>query len=132
MKEFIKKKSAGFYFLTIAVILEIISLARFLMWTDEHSGMDIVIILGFAVGIILGIVLMFYENPILIVLVTAAFTIAGIRLLTDSVGSFVDAFQGINMFGDATQVGNIISITVLIMIGIVASLIASFLKRVKE
>ena len=132
MKEFIKKKSAGFYFLVIAVVLEIISLVRFLIWAGSHDGMDIMIILGFIVGIVLGILLMFYENPILIVLTTAAFAVAGIRLLTDSVGSFVDAYQGINMFGDATQVGNIISMTVLIMIEVAASLVSSFLKRVKE
>ena len=100
-------------------------------YTNRYN-LDIMIILGFIVGIVLGILLMFYENPILIVLTTAAFAVAGIRLLTDSVGSFVDAYQGINMFGDATQVGNIISMTVLIMIGVVASLVSSFLKRVKE
>ncbi|HJA65736.1 MAG TPA: hypothetical protein H9955_05455 [Candidatus Mediterraneibacter cottocaccae] len=131
MKEFIAKKSAGFYFLVIAVVLEIISLIRFLVWAGAHSGMDLLIVGGFVAGIILGLVLVFYDNAILMVLMTAGFSIAGIRLLTDSVGSFVDAFQGINMFGDATQVGNIISMIVMIMIGVLACMIASFLNRAK-
>ena len=44
----------------------------------------------------------------------------------------MDAFQGINMFGDATQVNTIVSISVVMGIGVALSVIASFLKRVKE
>ena len=57
---------------------------------------------------------------------------ATVKILTDSVGSFVDAFQGIQMFGDATQVHNIVSIAAVAGIGILISVIAAFCKRVNE
>jgi hypothetical protein len=41
----------------------------------------------------------------------------------------VDAFQGINMFGDATQVGNIVSIAIVMGIGVLLTIISGFLRR---
>ncbi len=75
---------------------------------------------------------MFYDNDFLVIAVTALLSAALLQLLVDSVGSFVDAFQGIVMFGDPTQVGSIISISAFICVGILASIIAGFLKRKKS
>lgn len=132
MKEKLQTKSAGFYFVVLAVIAAVASVIRFMMWAPKHNSMDGVIIAALAAGIVLDIVLMVKDNDYVMVLSTICYSVAAVKILTDSVGSFVDAFQGINMFGDASQVNTIISIAVVMGISVLLSIIASFLKRVKE
>lgn len=132
MKKYISKKTVGFYFLAFAGILELISLVRFLLWAPEHDGMDLWIIVTLAIGIILTVLVSVKDNDYLLIVITIMYSIPAIKLLTNSVGSFVDAFQGINMFGDATQVGTIISICTVMAVGILLCIISSFLKRQKE
>ena len=127
----LKEKAVGFYFLVVTAIIGIISLIRFAVWAPAHNTMDVVIIAALVTGIVLNIILLIKDNNYLIILMTACYSVAAIKVLTDSVGSFVDAFQGINMFGDATQVGTVISISALMGVGVLLSIIASFLKRVK-
>lgn len=127
----LKEKAVGFYFLVITAIIGIISLIRFAVWAPAHNTMDAVIIVALVIGIVLNVILLIKDNDYLIILMTACYSVATIKVLTDSVGSFVDAFQGINMFGDATQVGTIISISAVMGVGVLLSIIASFLKRVK-
>jgi len=124
----LKNKAAGFYFAIIACVIGIISMIRFVMWAPKHNSMDYIIIAALVIGIVLDIVLMVREYSILKVLTTACYSVAAVKILTDSVGSFVDAFQGINMFGDATQVGTIISIAAVMFVGVLLSIISSFLK----
>ena len=124
----LKNKAAGFYFAIIACVIGIISMIRFVMWAPKHGSMDYIIVAALAIGIILDIVLMVREYSILKVLTTACYSVPAVKILTDSVGSFVDAFQGINMFGDATQVGTIISIAAVMFVGVLLSIISSFLK----
>ncbi len=124
----LKNKAAGFYFAIIACVIGIISMIRFVMWAPKHNSMDYIIIAALVIGIVLDIVLMVREYSILKVLATACYSVAAVKILTDSVGSFVDAFQGINMFGDATQVGTIISIAAVMFVGVLLSIISSFLK----
>ena len=81
------------------------------------------------IGILADVILLVKEMDILKVIATAAYTIAAVRLLADSVGSFVDAFQGIVMFGDATQVGTIVSIAAVMLAAVLVSVIASFMKQ---
>lgn len=132
MKEKLNTKAVGFYFVVLAGIFAIISAVRFLSWAPGHNGMDSIIIAALVIGIVLDIILMVKDNDYLIVLTTACYSVAAVKLLTNSVGSFVDAFQGINMFGDSTQVGTIISISAVMGISILLSIIAGFLKRVKK
>lgn len=127
----LKNKAAGFYFTIIACVIGIISMIRFVMWAPKHGSMDYIIVAALAIGIILDIVLMVREYSILKILATACYSVAAVKILTDSVGSFVDAFQGINMFGDATQVGTIISIAAVMLVGVLLSIISSFLKHRK-
>ena len=129
MGEKLKKKAMGFYFLAIIAVIEIVSLIRFIIWGTAHKTMDTVIVAAFLLGIILNIILMIKDNSYSIIVMTACYSVAGIKILTDSVGSFVDAFQGISMFGDATQVRTIISLSTVIGVGVLLSIIASFLER---
>ena len=127
----LKEKAVGFYFLVVTAIIGIVSLICFAVWAPAHNTMDTVIIAALVIGIVLNIILLIKDNDYLIILMTACYSVATIKVLTDSVGSFVDAFQGINMFGDASQVGTIISISAVMGVGVLLSIIASFLKRVK-
>lgn len=132
MKKFLKNKSIGFYFLLLAVILACISTVRFLIWAPKHNSMDSLIMIALLVGIVLNIILFVKDSEYVVILTTVCYSIAAIKLLTDSVGSFVDAFQGINMFGDAKQVGTILTTSIIILGSVLMSIVASFLKRVKE
>jgi hypothetical protein len=124
-----KKRTIGSYFVILAGILRILSLVRFQMWAPKHNGSDLLITAGLVIGILADVILLVKEMDILKVIATAAYTIAAVRLLSDSVGSFVDAFQGIVMFGDATQVGTIISIAAVMLAAVLVSVIASFMKQ---
>ena len=124
-----KKRTIGSYFVILAGILGILSLVRFQMWAPKHNGSDLLITAGLVIGILADVILLVKELDILKVIATAAYTIAAVRLLADSVGSFVDAFQGIVMFGDATQVGTIVSIAAVMLAAVLVSVIASFMKQ---
>lgn len=131
MGEKLKTKALGFYMLVISAIIGIVSLIRFGIWAPKHNTMDLIVIVALVAGILLNVVLLIKDNEYLLVLLTACYSVAAVRVLTDSVGSFVDAFQGINMFGDASQVGNVISISAVIGVGILITIIASFVRREK-
>lgn len=100
-------------------------------WAPAHNVMNPIILTALIVGIVIDIALIFYDNSYFMVASTAFYSIALFRLLVDSVGSFVDLFRGIVMFGDSTQVESIVSISGCILISVIASIIASFMKRVK-
>ena len=123
MKEKLDTKAMGFYVIALAALVALISVIRFLMWAPNHAAMDAVIVVALVVGIVIDIVIMVKDNDYLTIAATACYSVAVVRLLTNSVGSFVDAFQGINMFGDATQVNTIVSISVVMGIGVALSVI---------
>ncbi|MDD3360659.1 MAG: hypothetical protein PHW34_03205 [Hespellia sp.] len=132
MKTILEKKAVGFYFVVIAVILAVASLIRFTIWAPNHHGMDVIIIAAIVLGVVLDVFLMIKENEYILILAVVCYSIGAVKLLTNSVGSFVDAIQGINMFGDSSQVGNILSISIMILLSVLASIIAAFLKQIKE
>ena len=132
MKEILSKKTAGFYFAAFAGLVAIVSIIRYVTWAPAHNAMNTIIWGALILGLAIDIVLVFYDNDYLIIAATACYSVALFQLLADSVGSFVDMFQGIVMFGDSTQVGTIVSISSLIGVSILASIIASFMKRVPD
>ena len=132
MKELMNKKAVGFYFAALAGLIAIVSIIRYMVWAPAHNAMNSLILGALIIGLVIDIVLIFYDNNYLMVAATACYSIALFQLLADSVGSFVDMFQGIVMFGDSTQVGTIISISSFIAVSILASIIASFMKRVRD
>ncbi|HHV09359.1 MAG TPA: hypothetical protein GXX75_03645 [Clostridiales bacterium] len=131
MKEILSKKAAGFYFAALAGLVAIVAIIRYVAWAPAHNAMNSLILVALVLGLVIDIVLIFYDNNYLIVAATACYSVALFQLLADSVGSFVDLFQGIVMFGDSTQVGTIISISCFIAVSILASVVASFMKRVR-
>lgn len=129
---FIKKKTIGFYFTLAAGVVAIAALIYYLTWASANNSMDNWIIILLVIGIIIDIVLILFDNDYLVIASCALYSASVAKLLTSSVGSFVDAIQGINMFGDSSQVGIIINISIVIAVSILFSIISAFLKRVKE
>ena len=122
-------KTIGFYIALLAGIIGIVSLIRFSLWAPAHNSSDIIITAALVTGILMDLLLFFTDHGLILVLATAAYTVAMAKLLANSVGSFVDAFQGIVMFGDATQVGTIISIAGVMAVSVVLSIITSFMRQ---
>ena len=132
MIDILEKKSVGFYFAAFAGVITIIAAIRYAGWATANNVMNPLILAVLMIGIVLNVMLVFYDNDYLMIAITAFYSIGLFQLLADSVGSFVDAFQGINMFGDAAQVGTILSISYFIAAGILAIIVASFMKREKK
>lgn len=126
-----KKKTFGFYMICLAALLSAFSAYRYGTWAQAHGGIDKGILACLIGGVVLAVVLAFRDLDLLSVAITACYAYALVRHLASQVGSFVDAMQGVSLFGDATQVGNILSISYPIGAALVLMLIAGFLKREK-
>lgn len=132
MSSIIAKKAFGFYLIVLAAAAAVVSLIRFCTWAPAHNAMDGTIALALAAAIVMNLIMAVKDEDILVVLSTACYAYALFRHLTNQVGSFVDAFQGINMFGDATQVGTIVSIAIVMAVSAVLTILAGFMRREKE
>lgn len=132
MMTLLKNKTPGFYVILVSAIAAVISLVRYAMWAPSHNAMDATVAAALVIGIVLNLVLTVRDEDILVVISVACYSYALFRHLTNQVGSFVDSFQGIKMFGDATQVGTIVSIAIVMAVGVVLSIIAAFMRREKE
>lgn len=126
-----KKKALGTWLSLAAGMLAVAALIIFLIWAPGHNAMNHVIPIALAAGIAIEVLLYFLDVSYFGVLATAGFSIACFTLLSDSVGSFVDALQGIVMFGDSTQVGIIIVMSALMFVAILLSILSCFIKRRK-
>ena len=132
MGNLIKNKSIGAIFLLASVVVGIVGMIRFLSWAPAHDSMDTSIVITLVLAIVLSGIVLFKDEDILVMIAAALYAYATARFLGNSVGSFVDAFQGVNLFGDATQVGTIIGIVEVMATGLVLLIISSFLKREKQ
>lgn len=130
--EFLRKKALGFYFMVFAALSAVIALAKYLSWSSEIGSINTVVTGALLFGLAVNIILFFKDNDYLVIIMTAFYSISVFQLISNSVGSFVDAFQGIVMFGDSTQVGTILSISYFIIACAIASIFAGFMKRIKE
>lgn len=131
MKAYFSNKAAGYYFVLIACILGLISCVRFQLWGMAAGTADTITLALLILGVVLSVVLLVRDMDWLVIAASTCYMAAAAKIVTDNVGSFVDYIQGINLFGDASQVSNIISISAVIAVGALLSIIASFLRRVK-
>ncbi len=132
MKTFLSTKAVGFYIVVLAALAGIVSGGMFLMWGKSAGASPFLIVAALGLGVVCDVILMLKEIIWLNLIVSVSYTYAVVKLITDNVGSFVDKYQGINLFGDAGQVDTIISISIVIGIAVFLSFAAGFMKRVKE
>ena len=131
MKTMLAKKTAGFYLLLLAGVLAIIASVYYFTWSRANYTYHSIVSISWGVGLLVNILLLFWDSDYLIILLTALYSIGVFQLLVDSAGSFADAYQGIVMFGDPTQVGTILTISAIIAVGIIACIAAGFIGRKK-
>lgn len=129
MKSYLKNKTAGFYLLLVAIALTIVSIAYYVSWATAHYAMNNIVIIALGVGLAVNVLLLFVDSDYLLVSLTALYSIGMFQLLVDNAGSFADAYQGIVMFGDPTQVGTVLTIAAFIAGGVILAIVSSFMSR---
>ncbi len=127
-----KNRALGTWLSLAAGLLALASLVIFLIWAPGNNAMNALIPIALAAGIVAEILLFFFDISYLGVVATACFSAAFFTLVSNSVGSFVDALQGIVMFGDSTQVGIILAMSALMLVSILSSILSCFIKRRKK
>ena len=132
MKKQMEKKTFGFALVLLAAMLEAAGLVAFCLWAPAHKAFNPAIVIALVAGLILTVLQWIKDTDLVMVLTCACYSFAAVRLLMDSVGSFVDKYQNIVMFGDASQVGTIIKIAGLMGCGILFTIVASFSRREKN
>lgn len=129
--KFLKNKAAGFYLLLVALVFAVISTIYYVSWAQANFAMNSVVVIAMAAGLAVNLLLLFVDSDYLVVILTALYGVGMIQLLVDNAGSFADAYQGIVMFGDPTQVGTVLTIAALAAVAALATIIAGFTKRRK-
>ena len=129
--KFLKNKAAGFYLLLVALVFAVISTIYYVSWAQANFAMNSVVVIAMAAGLAVNLLLLFVDSDYLVVILTALYGVGMIQLLVDNAGSFADAYQGIVMFGDPTQVGTVLSIAALAAVAALAVIVAGFRNRRK-
>ena len=131
MKAFLKGKAAGFYLLLIAMILGIVATIGYVVWGKANYAMNNVVVIAMAAGVAVNLLILFVDSDYLLVGLTALYSVGMLQLIVDNAGSFADAYQGIVMFGDPTQVGAVLTMAGMIAAGVMAVIAAGFIGRKK-
>ena len=129
--KFLKNKAAGFYLLLVALVFAVISTIYYVSWAQANFAMNSVVVIAMAAGLAVNLLLLFVDSDYLVVILTALYGVGMIQLLVDNAGSFADAYQGIVMFGDPTQVGTVLTIAALAAEAALAVIVAGFMNRRK-
>ena len=129
--KFLKNKAAGFYLLLVALVFAVISTIYYVSWAQANFAMNSVVVIAMAAGLAVNLLLLFVDSGYLVVILTALYGVGMIQLLVDNAGSFADAYQGIVMFGDPTQVGTVLTIAALAAVAALAVIVAGFMNRRK-
>lgn len=131
MKTFLKGKAAGFYLLLVAMVLGVIATISYVVWGNANYAMNNVVVIAMGVGLAVNLLMLLVDSDYLLVALTALYSVGMFQLIVDNAGSFADAYQGIVMFGDPTQVGAVLTMAGMIAAGVIAVIIAGFIGRKK-
>ena len=127
-----KTRGLGTWFALGAAVLALAAEIIYLIWAPAHAGVLPRIwipLLGAAAAELL---LILTNLDYFGIIGSACSAISLFTLLDQSVGSFVDAFQGIVMFGDSTQVGLILLMAGLMAVSMILCVLSCFAKRVRK
>ena len=89
------------------------------------------LVIAMAAGVAVNLLILFADSDYLLVGLTALYSVGMLQLIVDNAGSFADAYQGIVMFGDPTQVGAVLTMAGMIAAGVMAVIAAGFIGRKK-
>lgn len=131
MKTFLKNKTAGFYLLLIAIILGIVATISYTVWGNANYALNKVVVIAMGAGLAVNLLMLFVDSDYLLVGLTALYSVGMFQLIVDNAGSFADAYQGIVMFGDPTQVGAVLTMAGMIAVCVISVIVAGFIGRRK-
>lgn len=130
------KKSAGAYAGLLVGLLAIVSLGLYMIYGTSADGLMVT-----AIPVMLGVivlteaVLFFLDNDWLPVL-AAALSAACFGLFAytppETIGSIVDYYQNIVMFGNPEKFGLIVAVLAVMLLMMVVAIAACFMRRTKK
>ena len=123
------KKRIGAYVCLAASILAAVCLVMYLIAGAASSVVWIFLVLA----VILGAAGFFVKHAAADVcglLAMACVTYAFCRYLYDSITVFLDALNGITMFGSSTSLSSVITLLVLLFLSALCFIVSCFMKRV--
>ncbi len=126
MRAFSRKIGAGFLLSAAALLLAGGALAFYLIWGSAKYAVNPAAAGFLAGGLVLNIVGLFFRCGYLTAAMTGLYGAAMMKVAADNAGSFADAYQGIVMFGDPTQVGTVLTICGLMLAAAVLSIASGF------
>ena len=130
-----EKKGVGAFLGIGVAALAIVSLILYLVYATSADGLFMPWVLALLLMIVAAeAILFFLDNDYLPILVSALSAAAFGCFLMDppeTIGSVVDYFQNIVMFGNPEKFGIIMALTGILLLMTVIAVIACFMKRVK-
>ncbi len=127
MTTLLTNRRSGVYVLIVSILLQLVSLVNYLAWAGGRGGIDTFITVTLAAGLLTGVCAFFLNSGLLLVADTALCSCGILKLAVDSAGSFADAYQGIVMFGDPSQVGRILTICITGLMAVILLIVTGFM-----
>lgn len=129
-----KNKSIGFFLSLVTAAVALIALIVYFVYASKNE-FNALIVVSLIVVIAAELCASVFKSKILAmylpVLAPVFGAIATFSFITDTVGTFVDFFTGVGIFGDITQIGIITAICILSLIASVLSIVACFFRKEK-
>lgn len=126
-----KDKAAGFYVGAAGGILMLLTLVIYAANMKALDQKNMLVIFPLLLAVIVEIGIYFKENDWLKVIAPVLCSIALASFAVDSVGTLVDYFFNLTMFGNKATMGTVTILLSLMGIELIVLLISSFMKGVK-
>lgn len=126
-----KDKAAGFYVGAAGGILMLLTLVIYAANMKALDQKNMLVIFPLLLAVIVEIGIYFKENDWLKVIAPVLCSIALASFAVDSVGTLVDYFFNLTMFGNKATMGTVTILLSLMGIELIVLLISSFMKDVK-
>lgn len=130
-----KTKSLGYYFVLASSIISLVCFVMYLIFGIVSTTFTLSIFLFLLFALLTSIAAVFYEGILtdLFVLATGLLLTFGLGfLINNSVGDFTEMVTPVGMYGNAANMPMRITIAVIMLVGIIIDIIASFKTRTKE
>ena len=131
IKNFIEKKSLGFYIGLGVFLLTLISLVMYFVF-GVKNGHNVLIIVLLFVALAAQAVYCFFDIDYLPLLPVVSLGASAFMIIKDNVGSFADYFNEVGLFGDATQIPFIVTLFIFFLVGALAAIVACFFRMNKK
>lgn len=127
-----KDKAAGFYFGAVGGILMVLTLMIYAINMKALDQRNMLVVLPLLLAVIVEIGLYFKDNDWLKIIAPVLCSIAFASFAVDSVGTLVDYFFNLTMFGNKATMGTVTFLLILMGMELVVLIISSFMKGIKE